>query len=49
MPCSISLNGRGSCPPHPNCVLYGVPWHLCPTVALHACAHVVRDGRVVGT
>jgi D-serine deaminase-like pyridoxal phosphate-dependent protein len=30
-------------------VLYGVPWHICPTVALHACAHVVRDGRVVGT
>jgi D-threonine aldolase len=28
--------------------LYGVPWHICPTVALHAYANVVRDGRVVG-
>lgn len=25
--------------------LYGVPWHICPTVALHAEAVVVRDGR----
>ncbi len=28
--------------------LYGVPWHICPTVALHSYANVVRDGRVVG-
>jgi D-serine deaminase-like pyridoxal phosphate-dependent protein len=27
-------------------VLYGVPWHICPTVALHSAAHVVRDGKV---
>jgi len=27
--------------------LYGVPWHICPTVALHSYADVVRDGRVV--
>lgn len=27
--------------------LYGVPWHICPTVALHSYANVVRDGRVV--
>ena len=26
-------------------VLYGVPWHICPTVALHAEAVVVRAGR----
>lgn len=26
-------------------VLYGVPWHVCPTVALHGEAVVVRDGR----
>ena len=26
--------------------LYGVPWHICPTVALHSYANVVRDGRV---
>jgi D-serine deaminase-like pyridoxal phosphate-dependent protein len=26
-------------------VLYGVPWHICPTVALHSYANVVRDGR----
>jgi D-serine deaminase-like pyridoxal phosphate-dependent protein len=28
-------------------VLYGVPWHVCPTVALHGRAVVVRDGRAV--
>jgi D-serine deaminase-like pyridoxal phosphate-dependent protein len=27
-------------------VLYGVPWHICPTVALHSYANVVRDGRI---
>ena len=27
-------------------VLYGVPWHICPTVALHSYANVVREGRV---
>jgi len=27
-------------------VLYGVPWHICPTVALHSYANVVRDTRV---
>jgi D-threonine aldolase len=26
-------------------VLYGMPWHVCPTVALHNEAVVVRDGR----
>jgi len=25
--------------------LYGVPWHVCPTVALHSEAVVARDGR----
>jgi D-serine deaminase-like pyridoxal phosphate-dependent protein len=25
--------------------LLAVPWHVCPTVALHAHAHLVRDGR----
>jgi D-threonine aldolase len=29
-------------------VLYGVPWHVCPTVALHDEAVVIRDGRVAG-
>lgn len=28
-------------------VLYGIPWHICPTVALHDRAYVVRDGRCV--
>jgi D-serine deaminase-like pyridoxal phosphate-dependent protein len=28
-------------------VLYGVPWHVCPTVALHAEARVIRNGRAV--
>ena len=25
--------------------IYAVPWHVCPTVALHNEAVVVRDGR----
>jgi D-serine deaminase-like pyridoxal phosphate-dependent protein len=25
--------------------LYGIPWHVCPTVALHSEAVVVRNGR----
>jgi len=25
--------------------LYGMPWHICPTVALHDSAVVVRSGR----
>lgn len=28
-------------------VLYGIPWHICPTVALHDRVHVVRNGCVV--
>jgi D-threonine aldolase len=28
-------------------VLLGLPWHICPTVALHDRVHVVRQGRVV--
>ena len=28
-------------------VLYGIPWHVCPTVALHDRVYVVRQGRVV--
>ena len=27
--------------------LYGIPFHVCPTVALHQYAEIVRDGRVV--
>jgi D-threonine aldolase len=30
----------------PGDVLYGIPCHICPTVALHQEAWVVRDGRV---
>lgn len=29
-------------------VLYGIPWHICPTVALHGALQVVEDGRVTG-
>jgi D-threonine aldolase len=29
--------------------LYGIPWHICPTCALHAQAIVVRDGRASET
>jgi D-serine deaminase-like pyridoxal phosphate-dependent protein len=28
-------------------VVYALPWHVCPTVALHNEAVVVRDGRAV--
>lgn len=28
--------------------LYGVPWHICPSVALYDKAEVVREGEVVG-
>lgn len=28
-------------------VLYGLPWHICPTVALHDRVQVVRSGRIV--
>ena len=30
-------------------VLYGIPWHVCPTVALHSEAVVVRDHHAVGS
>jgi D-serine deaminase-like pyridoxal phosphate-dependent protein len=26
-------------------VLYGIPWHVCPSVALHSECHAVRGGR----
>lgn len=30
-------------------VVYGVPWHICPTVALHDRVWVVHDGRATDT
>lgn len=30
-------------------VLYGVPWHVCPTVALHAAAATIEDRRATGS
>jgi D-serine deaminase-like pyridoxal phosphate-dependent protein len=29
--------------------LYGVPWHICPTVALHSEAIVIEDGKANGS
>jgi D-serine deaminase-like pyridoxal phosphate-dependent protein len=29
--------------------VYGVPFHVCPTVALHREAHIVRNGRAETT
>jgi D-serine deaminase-like pyridoxal phosphate-dependent protein len=29
-------------------VLYGVPWHICPSVALYDKAYVVENNRVTG-
>jgi D-serine deaminase-like pyridoxal phosphate-dependent protein len=31
---------------HPGDVLYGIPWHICPTVPRYPSALVVRDGKV---
>jgi D-threonine aldolase len=28
-------------------ILHGIPWHVCPTVALHQSLYVVANGRVV--
>jgi D-serine deaminase-like pyridoxal phosphate-dependent protein len=28
--------------------LYGVPWHICPTVALYSEAIVIEDGKIAG-
>jgi D-serine deaminase-like pyridoxal phosphate-dependent protein len=30
---------------HVGQVLYGIPWHICPTVALHSEAVAVTNGR----
>ena len=30
-------------------VLYGIPWHICPTVALHRHVHLAQDGVAVET
>lgn len=27
--------------------LFGIPWHICPTVALYSTVHAVKDGRVI--
>jgi D-serine deaminase-like pyridoxal phosphate-dependent protein len=31
--------------PVPGTAIYGVPWHICPTVALHSVAVAIEDGR----
>ena len=31
--------------PVPGTAIYGVPWHICPTVALYSEAVVIEDGR----
>ncbi len=28
--------------------LYGIPWHVCPTVALHSAAVIIENGKSVG-
>lgn len=30
-------------------VLYGLPYHICPTVALHDRVQVIEDGKAIGT
>jgi D-threonine aldolase len=34
---------------HVGDCLYGVPWHICPTVALHAAAQVIAGEKAVGS
>lgn len=31
----------------PGTAIYALPWHICPTVALHSSVQIVRDRRVV--
>jgi D-threonine aldolase len=33
----------------PGDVVYAMPTHICPTVAMHRSAYVVADGRVIGS
>jgi D-serine deaminase-like pyridoxal phosphate-dependent protein len=33
---------------HPGQVLYGVPWHICPSVALYDKAYIVENKQIVG-
>lgn len=32
----------------PGDVLYGIPWHICPTVALYERAYTVENGKLTG-
>lgn len=32
-----------------GCTLYGVPWHICPTLALYESVHIVMKKKVAGT
>ena len=32
----------------PGDILYMLPWHVCPTIALHAAAQVVENHRLTG-
>lgn len=32
----------------PGTYLYGIPWHVCPTVSKHSRAYTINDGRVTG-
>jgi D-serine deaminase-like pyridoxal phosphate-dependent protein len=32
----------------PGDVMYGLPWHVCPTVALYERAYIIEDGNISG-
>jgi D-serine deaminase-like pyridoxal phosphate-dependent protein len=34
---------------NPGDVLYGIPWHICPTVPRYSSALVIRNGHISGT
>lgn len=33
---------------HPGDTVYGIPWHICPTVPRYPAAHVVSNGEIAG-
>jgi D-serine deaminase-like pyridoxal phosphate-dependent protein len=39
----VEVDDPDACPV--GSVIYGIPWHICPTVALHAEVIVVTQGR----
>jgi D-serine deaminase-like pyridoxal phosphate-dependent protein len=45
----LVMQGPGAADAQVGDCWYGIPWHICPTVALYSEASAVRDRAVVGT